>query len=96
MKVVIGEFTYLLGEKVKLYHSNLDMGEYYVEHTSYSYVHPSIPGLSKKKYSLYQKDKYSSSTIENSWKIIMCDNPKIESAYKAYLRDKKLESIDIN
>ena len=94
MKVVIGEFTYFLGEKVKLYHSNLDMGEYYVEHTS---TYPSNPSYLKsmKVYSLFRKNG-NQTTIENSWKITMCDNPKIESAYKAYLRDKKLESININ
>lgn len=81
MKVEIGEFTYYLGEKVKLYHDNLNMGEYYVEHTQ----------INPDRYSLWKKSVEI--TIENSWKIEMTDNPKIESAYKTYLRNKKIEEI---
>ena len=81
MEVKIGDFTYYLGEKVKLYHSNLNVGEYYIEHTQ----------IDPNRYSLWKKS--DEETIEYSWKIEMTDNPKIESAYKSYLRNKKIEEI---
>lgn len=56
--VVIDGHEYTLGEEVLLDASNLNMGEYYIEHTQ---TNPDI-------FSIYKKD-VDTETVENSWKL---------------------------
>ena len=57
-RVYIEDKIYLLGEKVKLDGSNLELGEEYIEHVQ---VNPNVFEIFKKT--------IDTETIENSWKI---------------------------